>query len=105
MAFWIALTVLLLAVVGGIAFVVVGGLRLWRDMKRASALLGGEVDRISESSRQIEVHLAQADAASARLTAATGRLSTSRSQLDVQLAAVREARAQVRRTFWFVPGL
>jgi hypothetical protein len=39
------------------------------------------------------------------LTAATNRLSTSRSQLDVQLAAVREARAQVRRTFWFVPGL
>jgi hypothetical protein len=105
MAFWIALAVLLLAVVGGIAFVVVRGLRLWRDMKRASALLGGEVDRISESSRQIEVHLAQADAASARLNAATDRLSTSRSQLEVQLAAVREARAQVRRTFWFVPGL
>ena len=71
MAFWIALAVLLVALAAGITFVVVRGLRLWRDMKRTSALLGGEVDRVSESSREIEHHLAQAEAASARLAAAT----------------------------------
>ena len=40
-----------------------------------------------------------------RLQAATDRLAVSRAKLNVQLAAVREARAQVRRVFWFVPGI
>ncbi len=105
MAFWIALAVLLVAVAGGIAFVVVRGLQLWRDVKRSGSTIGAEVERISETSLQIERHAAAAEAAVGRLHGATERLATSRAQLDVQLSAVREARAQVRRTFWFVPGI
>jgi hypothetical protein len=105
MIFWIALAALFIAICGGIAFVVVRGLQLWRDVKRTSSAFGAEINRINEISRQIEHHMDAAEAASGRLQVARGRLAASRERLDVQLAAVREARAQVRRTFWFVPGL
>ena len=105
MAFWIALAILLVAIVGGIAYAVVRGIQLYRDAKRAGATIGGEMERISAASLQIDHHAAEAEAAAGRLHDATGRLAVSRATLDVQLAAVREARAQLRRTFWFVPGI
>ena len=105
MAFWIALAVLLVAVVAGIAYCVVRGLQLYRNAKRASARITAEMERISDVTLQIERQSAKAAAAVERLQGATGRLAVSRARLDVQLAAVREARAQVRRTFWFVPGI
>ena len=105
MAVWIALAVLLAAIVGGIAYVVARGLALRRDVKRSSSAFGTEIDRINDVSLEIERQMAKAEAATGRLQDATGRLATSRAQLDVQLAALREARAQVRRVFWFVPGV
>lgn len=105
MAFWIALAVLLAATAGGIAYAVARGLALRRDVKRSSSALGAEIERINAVSLQIERHLAAAEAAAARLHDAGDRLTVSRARLDVQVAALREARAQVRRTFWFVPGI
>ena len=105
MVFWISLAVLVVAVVAGIAFCVVRGLQLYRQAKRSSGRITAEMERISAVMAAIERHTAKADAASERLNAATGRLALSRARLDVQLAAIREARAQVRRTFWFVPGI
>ena len=105
MVFWISLAVLLVAVVAGIAYCAVRGLQLYRNAKRASGTITAEMDRISEVTRQIERQSAKAAAASERLNGATGRLALSRARLDVQLAAVREAQAQLRRTFWFVPGI
>ncbi len=105
MAFWIALTVLLVALVAGIAYVALRGLQLWRDVKRGSAALGAEMARISDATLQIERQIAAAEAATGRLHEATGRLSMSRAQLDVQLGALREASSQVRRSLWFVPGI
>ncbi len=105
MVFWISLAVLLVAVVIGIAFCAVRGLQLYRDAKRVGARITAEMDRISEGTLSIERHSAKAAAAAERLQGATGRLALSRARLDVQLAAVREARAQLQRTFWFIPGL
>ena len=105
MVFWIALAVLLVAVVVGIAYCVVRGFQLYRDAKRAGGRITGEMERISEVTLSIERHSAKAAAAADRLHGATGRLALSRARLDVQLAAVREAQAQLRRTFWFIPGL
>jgi len=104
MVFWIALCVLLVTVVGGLAYATLRGWQFYRTAKRSSAVITAEMDRISAVTLQIEGQIAKAEAATARLNAATGRLATSRAQLDVQLAAVRQARAQVRRIFWFVPG-
>ena len=104
MVLWASLAVLLVAIVGGIGYVVVRGLQLWRDAKRAGRTMTAELDRISAASLQIEHQTAAAVAAAERLRIAADRLAVSRAKLEVQLAAVREARAQVRRMFWFVPG-
>lgn len=101
---WIALGLLLL-VVAGIAYAAIRGWQLYRGAKRSGAVITAEMDRISAVTLEIERQMAKAEAATVRLNAATGRLAASRAQLDVQLAAVRQARAQVRRVFWFVPGI
>ena len=102
MIVWFALAVLLVAIVGGIAFAAIRGFQLYRDAKRGNSALSAEMGRISEVSLQIERQMANAEAASGRLHDATGRLATSRAQLDVQLGALQEARAQLGRTFWFM---
>jgi hypothetical protein len=105
MVIWIALALLFAATVGGTAYAVGRGIRLWRDVKRTGSAFTTEVGRISEISLQIEHHMAAAQAATGRLQGAMDRLATSRARLEVQVAALREARALMRRTFWFVPGL
>ena len=105
MVLWIALGVLFVAVVGGLVFATIRGWQAYRTAKRSGAAITSEMDRISAVTLEIERQMAKAEAAAARLNAATARLATSRARLDVQLAAVRQARAQVRRVFWFVPGV
>ena len=94
-----------MAVVGGVAFAAIRGWQLYRNAKRTGAAFTSEMDRISATTLEIERQMAKAEAATARLNAATERLTASRARLDVQLAAVRQARAEVRRVFWFVPGI
>ena len=105
MVLWIALAVLLIAVVAGTAYAVVRGIQAYREAKRVGGVLGDGVERINVSVAQIEEHLRKSDEARSRLQAATDRLALSRAKLNVQLAAVHEARAQLRRVFWFVPGV
>jgi len=104
-AFWIALAVLLVGILGGIAYAGLRGLALWRQVKRANRTFGAETARIAEASAEIQEHLDRASASSALLTEATARLAVSRAKLDVQLEAIREARQTVRRVLWFVPGV
>jgi len=105
MAFWLSLAVLLLAVVLGTAYAFVRGFQFYREAKRVSGEFGAEMERVSATTARIEVQLRKADEAKTRLQQAADRLAVSRAKLDVQLAAVREAHAQVRRVFWFVPGI
>jgi len=105
LAFWVALTVFGVAVVAGVAYALARGLELWRLARRTGATLAAEAERISRTTARIESHLANASAAAGRLHEANERLRRSRARLDVQRAAVREARAQVRRVLWFVPGI
>jgi hypothetical protein len=102
---WIAIAVLVAGVVVGLVDAVVRGIRTWRQMKRTGARFTAELDRISRAAAEIDGQLARAAAAGERLTEAQARLRVSRARLDVQLAAVREARHELARTFWFVPGL
>jgi hypothetical protein len=104
-AFWISLTVLAVGVVGGIAYGFLRGLTLWRQFKRTGRKLETEVDRVSVAVAGISEQLERASASADALDLARQRLAASRATLDVQLAAVREARATVRRAFWFVPGI
>ena len=104
-AFWIALAVLLLAVVGGIAYAVVRGIALWRQVKRTGGTLSAESARIADATADIQEHLDRASASGVSLGDAGERLAVSRAKLDVQLQALREARQTMRRLLWFLPGV
>jgi hypothetical protein len=104
-AFWIALAVLVVAVLGGIAYAVVRGLSLWRQVKRTGGTFGAESARIADATADIQEHLDRASASGASLGDASERLAASRAKLDVQLQAVREARQTMRRLLWFLPGV
>ncbi|MDH4346700.1 MAG: hypothetical protein OEW31_10230 [Thermoleophilia bacterium] len=104
MAIWVALAVLLAGLALGLAFAAYRGICLWRRIKRTGATFGAETDRISRVTGEIQEQLERAQASSASLAAAAERLQASKTRLDVQLAAVREARAQLARTLWFLPG-
>ena len=104
MAVWIALAALLVALVAGLTVVTYRAIRTWRLVKRTSAAFTAELDRISRTTAEIDDQLARAGAAGERLTEAQERLRLSKARLDIQLAAVREARGQLARVFWFVPG-
>ena len=105
MVFWLALLVYAAAVLGGIAYVVLRGLALWRKLKRTGGVFGDEANRITGTTEQIQVHTERVNASVAVLGATSRRLSASRQRLDVQLQAVREARETMRRLLWFVPGV
>ena len=105
MVFWISLAVLLVGVVAGIAYAVVRGLVMWRQIKRTGATINTETARIADASAQIQEHLDRASASGALLGDASARLAASRAKLDVQLQALREARRTVRRVLWFLPGV
>ena len=104
-AFWIALALLLVGVVGGLVYVVVRGLSLWRQLKWTTGVVGEETARIEDATAQIQVHLDRASASGATLGDAAARLAASRATLDVQLQALREARQTMQRVLWFVPGI
>src|SRR5436190_8706314 len=103
--FWIALALIVVGLAAGLAFAIVRGLRLWRQVKSAGGTLGREADRIARAAASISDHLERASASSDELRAASERLERSRAALAVQQAAIREARLAIRRTFWFVPGV
>jgi hypothetical protein len=102
--FWLALLFYVVAVVGGIAYVVLRGLALWRRFKRTGAAFGTETARIADRTALVEQHLGQMETSVSRLGEASRRLAVSRARLDVQLRAVREARETMRRLLWFLPG-
>ena len=94
-----------MGVVAGIAYAVIRGLVMWRQVKRTGASITIETARIAEASAQIQEHLDRASASGALLGEASARLATSRAKLDIQLQAVREARRTMRRVLWFLPGV
>ena len=103
--FWIALAVLLVGVVAGIAYAALRGLSMWRQVKRTGRGFSAESARIADASAQIQEHLDRSEASAARLGEAAERLATSRARLEVQLQAIQEARHAMRRLLWFLPGI
>lgn len=104
MLVWVAAAVFVLGVAGGLAFAIVRGITMWRDLKRTSRAFGEHTTAITRSLDEIDGHLQRAGKSNEQLAAASERLRSSRERLAVQLAAVHEARVAMSRTFWFLPG-
>ncbi len=103
MLFWLALTLGLLATLASIVYAVVKGLELYRDSKRVLRVTGEELDSISRSTAQIELHLEAAAASGTALSASLTRLRASQARLNVLRSAIDDVRASVGRVTSFVP--
>lgn len=101
---WISLLVLGAALALGLGVAAYRGVCAWRGLKRTGRTFSAELERISSATAEIEGQLARADASARRLAEAQERLRAARAKLDIQRSALREARWQLARTFWFVPG-
>lgn len=101
--FWLALIIALVLTVASAIFLTLRGLEAFRAFKQLGRRVGGELDRISEATGEIERHLARATAGGARLEASLARLRSSRAQLNVLTAAIADVRAAVGRVTGVVP--
>jgi hypothetical protein len=97
MLFWLALTVALLLVLGSLIYATTTGLTAFRHFKRLGRETGGELERISAKTGEIEQHLARAAEAGSRLEASLARLRASRARLQVLTSALADVRASVGR--------
>ncbi len=91
--------------VAGIAYAVVRGLRLWRATKRVGREAAPALEHITATTAQIEEQIRRAEVSGEELKSTAARLQRSRARLQVQIDALTAARSEVRRVFWFVPGV
>ena len=84
-------------------YATLNALELFRGFKKLSHDVGGELDRVSATTAQIERHLELAAESGSRLEASLARLRRSRAQLAVLTTAVAEVRASINRVTAFVP--
>ena len=83
--------------VSGLVFVVVRGVRLWKQGQRSGGMITREMALFEERAARTEELLADAERGSADLQAAAERLRISRARLQVLLASIETAQ---RRTRW-----
>jgi hypothetical protein len=100
---WIALGVGLAAVAGALAFAVVRGLRLWRQLRATGAALAQELERLAAAGEQIAARAERLGGDTPRLAARLERLSESRARLAILLSAVQGVRASVGRLTTLAP--
>jgi len=101
--FWLALIIALVLTVGSAISVTLRGLEAFRAFKRLSSSVGGELDRITTASDEIERHLSLAAEGGTQLQASLARLRSSRARLNVLLSAIADVRAAVGRVTGLVP--
>lgn len=90
-------------VLAATVFVVVRGVRLYRQAKRTGSTLTSELASFEERSARAEQSLAEWERASADLEAALERLRVSRARLQVLLDALARARSRTRWLRVFLP--
>ena len=101
--FLLALAVSAVLVIASLIYLTRQALKAFRDFKRLGREAGGELDRISATSAQIESHLALAAESGTQLEASLERLQRSRAQLTVLTTALADARASLNRVRSVVP--
>ena len=101
--FWLALIIALVLTVASAIYLTLQGLEAFRAFKRLGRNLGGELEKITTASGEIERHLALAAESGTQLEASLARLRSSRARLNVLTSAVADVRAAVGRVTGLVP--
>jgi len=100
---WLALIIALVLTVASAISVTLRGLEAFRAVKRLARTAGGELDRISAATGEIERHLALAAKSGTQLEASLARLRSSRARLNVLTSALADVRAAAGRVTAVVP--
>ena len=101
--FWAALGFLIVATVGGAAFVGLRGWRLWQTFVSLAAGAGAGTDRLLTGVEQLAAHGERTAARVQELTAAMERLQRTQARARILLGAAGEVRDLFRVLSAFVP--
>lgn len=103
MLVWLTLALGVLVIVGSAIYATLKGLELFRAAKRLLRVTEDDLDRVTRSTGEIELHLQAAATSGTALSASLTRLSASRARLTVLTSAVSDVRASVGRITGLVP--
>jgi len=100
---WIALAVLVVCFVAGIAFAALRGLAAYRTLRSVGGELTAGIARVTRDADEIATKLERLAAGTGRLDAALERLRASRARLNVLLEAIAQMRSGIGRIRSVVP--
>ncbi len=95
--FWLALAVAVVSTIASSIYVTLKGLEAFRAFKALSRNVSGGLERIEQTTGQIERRLSLAAESGTRLESELGQLRRSRARLDVLTSALADVRASVGR--------
>ncbi len=100
---WLALIIALVLTVASAISVTLRGLEAFRAVKRLARYTGGELDRISTATGEIERHLTLAAKSGTQLEASLARLRSSRARLNILTSALADVRDAAGRVTAVMP--
>lgn len=103
MLVWLTLGFAVLVTVGSTIYATLKGLEVFRAAKGLLRASGEELDRVTRSTAEIELHLQAATTSGSALSGSLLRLHASRARLAVLTAAIGDVRALVGRITGVVP--
>jgi hypothetical protein len=100
---WLALAVLVVAIVSGIVFATLRGLTAYRLARSSGGEVTSGLDRVSRDADELATKLERIADGTGRLDEALVRLHASRARLTVLLEAIADVRAGLARLTGVVP--
>ena len=91
--YWLALAVAVAVLVVSAVYATRKGLAFYRAFKALGGTVTSEIERIEQTSGQIERHLALAAESGTRLDAQLAQLRSSRARLNVLTSAIEDVKA------------
>lgn len=94
---WVGLGVLVVATVGGAAYVVMRGLQAWQTLRSSGRALEEAVNELLDRAARVEEHLASLEGGDPRLQRSLERLRSGTGVLRTELRVIRDVRAPLTR--------
>jgi hypothetical protein len=94
---WVGLGVLVVATVGGAAYVVLRGLQAWQTLRSSGRALEEAVNELLDRAARVEEHVASLEDGDPRLRRSLERLRAGTGVLRTELRVIRDVRAPLTR--------